>query len=543
MKVFHKILVPPSVAAIFLIVLGANSYSVLTSQHTTLVELYDNRLTNSQLADDALQQISEVNFSMYRLLAWNANLNEETIKQAANEQNAKIDGVLKKLTELKDRPDNNEGERKIAVSLIKQLVVYKKDIGSAIDQGMIDRDFGLNGLKVADNEFQEMLKDFDQLTKMEKRLAKESYKDASDTYNKVMKELVVILVVALVMSLGVAWLMSRVIVRPLRRAISAAGCIAEGNLVSEIKVEGSDETGELLAALNNMNDSLLEIVGEVRASAGSLSSASDQVNTTAQTLSQGASEQAASVEETSASVEQMAVSIKQNAENAKITDGMALQAAKQAGDSGDAVAQTVYAMKQIAKKIAIIDDIAYQTNLLALNAAIEAARAGEHGKGFAVVASEVRKLAERSQIAAQEIGEMAGSSVAIAENAGKLLTEMVPAIKKTSDLVQEIAATSEEQSSSVGQVNSAMMQLNDITQQSAASSEELAATAEEMSSQAEHLKKLMGFFKFEGNIMAEQPPGTPKRAVVSQPAIAHIPAYAPKDNVKVNAIENEWKEF
>jgi methyl-accepting chemotaxis protein len=194
----------------------------------------------------------------------------------------------------------------------------------------------------------------------------------------------------------------------------------------------------------------------------------------------------------------MSASIDQNTENAKVTDGMAAQASTEAVQGGTAVKETVSAMKSIAGKIGIIDDIAYQTNLLALNAAIEAARAGEHGKGFAVVAAEVRKLAERSQIAAQEIGELAESSVEMAESAGKLLDTIVPSIKKTSDLVQEIAAASEEQSSGVAQINSAMDQLNQITQQNASSSEQLAATSEEMSGQAAQLQELIAFFTVAG---------------------------------------------
>jgi len=194
----------------------------------------------------------------------------------------------------------------------------------------------------------------------------------------------------------------------------------------------------------------------------------------------------------------MAASINQNSDNAKVTDGMATKASREASEGGQAVSQTVSAMKQIASKIGIVDDIAYQTNLLALNAAIEAARAGEHGKGFAVVAAEVRKLAERSQIAAQEIGEVATSSVELAEKAGDLLAQMVPNIRKTADLVQEISAASSEQSSGVGQINSAVGQLNQTTQQNASSSEELAATSEEMSSQAEQLQHTMSFFKLDG---------------------------------------------
>ena len=272
--------------------------------------------------------------------------------------------------------------------------------------------------------------------------------------------------------------------------------VAQGNLAVRIDLNGGDTTS-VLASINTMTAKLAHIISEVNTAAAALNSAAGQVSQTSQSLSQSSSEQAASVEETTASVEQMSASITQNTENAKVTDNMASKAAKEAEQGGGAVTRTVEAMKQIAGKIGIIDDIAYQTNLLALNAAIEAARAGEHGKGFAVVAAEVRKLAERSQVAAQEIGELAGSSVGMAETAGKLLDEMVPAIKKTSDLVQEIAAASQEQSSGVGQINGAMAQLSKATQQNASASEELAATAEEMGGQAEQLSELMTFFKLE----------------------------------------------
>jgi methyl-accepting chemotaxis protein len=285
--------------------------------------------------------------------------------------------------------------------------------------------------------------------------------------------------------------------KPISETASVMTGLQQGKLTVLVEGDYQGVYASLKDSVNGTVESLRRIIADVRSNSEALAQASTEVSSTAQSLAQGASEQAASVEETSAAVEQMNASISQNAENAKITDGMASKAAGEAVEGGRAVVDTVLAMKQIASKIGIVDDIAYQTNLLALNAAIEAARAGEHGKGFAVVAAEVRKLAERSQVAAQEISELASGSVQKAERAGELLKEIVPAIGRTSELVQEIAAASDEQSAGVGQINESMMQVTQATQQNASASEELAATAEEMSGQAEMLMQLVSFFQLD----------------------------------------------
>ncbi|WP_233201266.1 methyl-accepting chemotaxis protein [Chromobacterium alticapitis] len=270
--------------------------------------------------------------------------------------------------------------------------------------------------------------------------------------------------------------------------------VAAGDLTVHARLRAGD-AHSVLAAMQSMVERLTRVIEELRQNAEQLNTTSSEVAASAQILSQSASQQAASLEQTSASVEQIAATVAQNSDNAHITDATAGQSANCADDGSQAVSRTVSAIRDIAGRIGVIDDIAYQTNLLALNAAIEAAHAGKHGLGFTVVAAQVRKLAEDSQSAAREIGRLAGDSVEMAEQAGAALSQLVPSIRKTAELVQEIALASHEQSEGLQQINTAVSQLSMTTQLSASTSEQLSAASDQLNAQAERLRSMMAFFQ------------------------------------------------
>ena len=279
----------------------------------------------------------------------------------------------------------------------------------------------------------------------------------------------------------------------LRNTATIADQIANGDLtVTPKPLSGKDTLG---LSLESMVERLRGVVADALSAANNVSSGSQELSASSEQLSQGATEQASSAEEASASMEEMAANIKQNADNAAQTEKIARQSAKDAEASGEAVGRAVGAMRTIAEKISIVQEIARQTDLLALNAAVEAARAGEHGKGFAVVASEVRKLAERSQAAAAEISTLSGQTVSVATEAGEMLNRLVPDIRKTAELVSEISAACREQDIGASQINEAIQQLDKVTQQNAGASEEMSGTSEELAAQAEELQTSIAFFR------------------------------------------------
>ncbi|HEX5933856.1 MAG TPA: methyl-accepting chemotaxis protein [Pseudorhizobium sp.] len=378
---------------------------------------------------------------------------------------------------------------------------------------------------------------------LEQARLKEADVNADQDYAQTRLVMIVVAATAVLIAVAAAFWIAMSINRGLRNAIQSVQNVAEGDLTRFASITSKDEIGDMLGYVNTMIERLRGVVADALAASDNVSSGSQELSSSSETLSQGATEQASAAEEASASMEQMAANIKQNADNAAQTEKIARQSSRDAETSGQAVNRAVGAMRTIADKISIVQEIARQTDLLALNAAVEAARAGEHGKGFAVVASEVRKLAERSQAAAAEISALSGETVQVATEAGEMLGRLVPDIQKTAELVSEISAACREQDIGASQINEAIQQLDKVTQQNAGASEEMSATSEELAAQAEELQASIAFFRVDAAGGKSAKTAAPAKVAAKPAARASAPVRAAKPDQSVSAQQARAKGF
>jgi len=416
--------------------------------------------------------------------------------------------------------------------------------------------------------FEPLQAELSDLIKLQLDVAKLEYDNSQAQYASFRLISIALIVIGLGMGVGIGWWLIGAISGPLDEAVQVAQRVALGDLTQRIDVESSNETGKLLQALKDMNESLVRIVTEVRTGTDTIATASNQIASGNLDLSQRTETQASSLEETASSMEELTSTVKQNADNARQANQLAVSASEYAVKGGEVVGNVVSTMESIKDSsrkivdiIGVIDGIAFQTNILALNAAVEAARAGEQGRGFAVVAAEVRNLAQRSAGAAKEIKALISDSVEkvdtgskLVDEAGSTMDEIVTSIKHVADIMGEITAASQEQSAGIEQVNQAITHMDEVTQQNAALVEEAAAAAKSMQDQASNLSMVVSVFKTNQEQMrtsaamasishaprtatlpATRPAATPKK-IAAKPASIKSPASTGGGN-------DDWEEF
>jgi len=560
MRIGRRLGLAFAISIAFTALLAAYARMALIAINTELELMVDDRMVKVA----QLEQIKD-NVNINALAVRNVLLLADA--EGKRKQLSDVDAAAKRTADLFGKLDASVAPgpgRDLLAGVVQARGLFVASVRNVIDQGVKGETEKARNLLLSETHDLQLkyFEKLDALIALQTELMHNSAKSADATVDFAAIAVVVAAGIALALGTAMALLITRSVVGPIRQAVTAAETVAAGDLRLHLATDRKDEAGQLLNALQRMNDSLVGIVGTVRGNADSVATASGQIAQGNADLSQRTEQQASNLQETAASMEELSATVRHNTDTARQAAQLAGSAARVAESGGQVMGQMVHTMdeittssKRIADIIGVIDGIAFQTNILALNAAVEAARAGEQGRGFAVVAGEVRALAQRSAQAAREIKALIGASVERVEagntlvgEAGRTMDEVVGQVRRVADLISEISAASSEQSKGIGQIGDAVNQLDQVTQQNAALVEESAAAAESLRIQAGQLAETVAAFKLDAAASPTAKPKVvkPRAAAVAKAAPARpgpARAVAPKALATVTGAKDEWTSF
>ena len=576
MKLGLRLGVGFGIVLILMLTLGTISYLRLGELNAEIKESNEVQFPKTVQANNVIDAVNTISMQLRNAFIY-SDVERQKAFDIVPEQRKVIDENMAKL----DKSITSVKGRELLKKVTDGRVLFRAEQDKFME--LVKADKKVEVIALMQGAFRKTQNDYiksvNELVDFQTEVMTEDGKAAGAVADAAQRMMLILSAVAALATVFFAWFITRSITVPLNEAVQVAQRVAAGDLTSNVEVKSKDETGQLMLALKDMNDSLKKIVGEVRSGTEAIGSGTKQIASGNADLSQRTEEQASSLEETASSMEELTSTVKQNAENAKQANQLALGASTVAVKGGQVVSEVVTTMssinessKKIVDIIGVIDGIAFQTNILALNAAVEAARAGEQGRGFAVVASEVRNLAQRSAAAAKEIKALIGDSVdkvgagtKLVDEAGKTMEEIVNSVKRVTDIMSEITAASQEQSAGIEQVNQAITQMDEVTQQNAALVEEAAAAAESLEEQAQNLQAAVAIFNIGGHTTTarSQPSvrktdrpalSTPHRSAPrplahAAPRLAAKPTRAPQPAAQTakaapaGSSEEQWEEF